>query len=44
MRLQINLSHLVEVPTKNFLEGHKDDFATSLNKIKKIKRLFFSNL
>ncbi len=33
MRLQINLSHLVEVQTKNFLEGHKDDFATSIKKL-----------
>ncbi len=41
MRLQINLSHLVEVPNKKFLEGHKDDFATSLNKIKKNIIWFF---
>ena len=34
--LQINLSQFIEVPTKDFLEGPKDDFATSLNKIKKI--------
>ena len=29
MRSQINLSQLVEMPTKNLLRDHKDDSATS---------------